>query len=225
MQSSSYPAILLWPFLFQQWRSWTQCSQKPSLHSAAACQNTWQSHWVATWQPGSSRWTQATPIVWEMPPHSIWTGFFPSWGRANTKPNILSETLAGLDKWMFPPGLIMLKRVCSTDIQLCWSFPLPCQGEMSSSMVRELHPPITQQGSVCLQGGCTNNTHSWPDLAAAGGQEESRRKKVVRRNTGSKEGKLNLCIWLSMVEKPIFWSYWGCAERNSWKPVFTVRLP
>lgn len=64
---------------------------------------------------------------------------------------------------------------------------------------------------MCLQGGYTNNTHPWPELAAAGGEEERGRKKAVRRKTGSKEGNLSLFVWLSTVEKPIFWSYKGCA--------------
>ena len=36
--------------------------------------------------------------------------------------------------------------------------------------------------------GYLNNTHSWPELVAAGGQEEKGRKKAVERKTGSKEG-------------------------------------
>lgn len=62
---------------------------------------------------------------------------------------------------------LVLKRVCLTGIQLCWSLSLSMLKGMSSSMVQELHPPITQQGSVCLMG--TNSTHSRPELAAAGG--------------------------------------------------------
>lgn len=176
------------------------CHQKSSLHSA----DTWQSHWMAKWQLGSSRWTQATPVVWEMPPHNIWTGFFPSWGKANTKPNILSETLAGLKKWMFSQCLVVLRKVCSTDTQLCWSLSPFMPRGMSSFMVQELHPPITQQGSVCLHGGYTNNKHSWPDLV---GKRRGGRKKAIRRTTGSKQGNLSLFIWFSMIEKSIFWSY------------------
>lgn len=162
---------------------------KSLLGSAAAFQNTWQSHRAAVWQPGSSRWTQGTPVVGEMPPCSIRTGFYPSRDRANTKLNILSEILTGLNKWN-----AFLRPRCAK-----WAFapltsscaeacPLGRQGERSRpSQGSSIHPsPSRLQGSGRLQGGYTNFTRSWPELAG------KRRREGKRQQEGRQARKKGL---------------------------------
>lgn len=146
---------------------------------------------AAMWQPGSSRWTQGTPVVCEMPPCSMWTGFFPSQDRANTKLNILSEILTGLNKWNASPRPRCAKWAFAPLTSSCAEACPPwhqgeCSHPSSRSSIHLWHSRL--QGSVRVRGGYTNNTRSQPELAAAGGQEDRGRKKAVERKTGSKEG-------------------------------------
>lgn len=202
MQSSSYLAALLWPFLCQQWRSWPPMYAIKNPH--LTLQPPVKTPDRATeWPRGS--WAAAgehrQPQLSEKCLHTTFQQVSPHSEARQIPSQIFWVRPVRVNKWMFPQGLVVLRRVWSTGILLCWSLSPSMPRGMSSSMVEEFHPLITQQGSVCLHGGYMNNKHSWPDLAAVGGQEERGRK------TGSKQGNLSLFIWLSMVEKSIFWFY------------------